>query len=67
MLFASFPNAFLTIDNSNVPIGTLIVHNLFAHFAVAANAFVVFLLLHCVQWFVSGRVRAFALSLKGAA
>ena len=62
MLFTSFPNVFVTMESAD-PI-TEIMHNLNAHFAVAAKGFLIFLVLHCVQWFVSCRVRAFALSLK---
>jgi hypothetical protein len=64
MLFASFPNAFFIIDNSNIPIGTLILHNLNAQFALASNVFFIFFALHCIQWFVSSRIRAFDLRLK---
>jgi len=63
-LFASFPWAFFTIENSKRPISMIVLNNLDAQFSVAANAFLIFLVLHCVQWFVSGRVRAIELRLK---
>jgi hypothetical protein len=40
--------------------------NFFLYFAFAANAFFIFLVLHLVQWFVSGRVRAYALRLNSS-
>jgi hypothetical protein len=38
---------------------TLILENFFVYFAFATNVFFVFLVLHSVQWFVSGRVHAY--------
>jgi hypothetical protein len=58
LFFWALPGAFYhTIaDGRGWPL-TEIILNFVTHFAFAANVFFVFLLLHCVQWFVSKRVR----------
>jgi hypothetical protein len=56
LFFWALPGAFNTIDNSRSLPWNSIMGNLGLHFAVAANVFLVLLLLHCVQWFVSRRV-----------
>jgi hypothetical protein len=39
--------------------------NFLMYFAFAANVFFIFLVLHSVQWFVSGRVQASVKRLNG--
>lgn len=51
---------------SKTSVGILVLENFFLYFAFAANAFFIFLVLHLVQWFVSGRVRACALRLNSS-
>jgi hypothetical protein len=46
--------------------GATILDGFFAVFAFAVNAFFVFLVLHSVQWFVSGRLQASALRLDAS-
>jgi len=41
-----------------------ILDGFFAYFAFAVNAFFIFLVLHSVQWFLSGRLQACALRLN---
>jgi hypothetical protein len=41
-----------------------ILDDFFAYFAFAVNAFFIFLVLHSVQWFLSGRLQACALCLN---
>jgi hypothetical protein len=43
-----------------------ILDGFFAYFAFAVNAFFIFLVLHSVQWFVSGRLQACALRLNAS-
>jgi hypothetical protein len=59
IFFLAMPLALKTLD-SRTPVGMLILDNLFIYFAFATNVFFVFLVLHSVQWFVSGRVHASA-------
>jgi hypothetical protein len=61
VFFFGLRSALWTPDNNSTPGGMLILENFFLHFAFAANAFFIFLVLHSVQWFVSGRVQARAL------
>ena len=51
-----------TADHSRATI----LDRFFAFFAFAVNAFFVFLVLHSVQWFVSGRLQACALRLNAS-
>lgn len=62
--FIALPSAFSLLALTKIPGVTLILENLQVHFAVAANAFFVFLVLHSIQWFVSSRVYAYALRLN---
>jgi hypothetical protein len=56
LFFWTLPDAFSTIsDGIGYPIHEYI-GRFRLHFAFAANVFFVFLLLHCVQWFLSRRV-----------
>ena len=54
----------LVTPESNTPVYVLVFDNLQRFFAVAYNAFLVFMVLHCIQWFVSGRVHATAMRLN---
>jgi hypothetical protein len=54
--------AFYTPD-SNRPVGPMVFSNMRIDFTFAAGVFLVFLVLHSVQWFASGRIRAAALRL----
>jgi hypothetical protein len=56
LFFWELPWAFNTLEHSSsLPLNS-IMGAFVLHFAFAANVFFVFLLLHCVQWFVSRRV-----------
>jgi hypothetical protein len=61
--FATLPWAFFPRGDSSVPASTLIMHDFIRYFTVARTAFLVFLVVHSVQWFVSSRVRAARLRL----
>jgi hypothetical protein len=61
VLFVGLQLAYITIDNSKTPVGWIVLQNFVIYFAFAANVFLVFLILHFVQWFVSGRVDACSL------
>jgi hypothetical protein len=63
VLFLGLPWAYMTVDESKTPVGWLILENLVVDFAFACNVFLVFLILHLVHWFVSGRVNAYSLHL----
>jgi hypothetical protein len=63
VLFLGFQWAYITLDESRTPVGWLVLQNLEVYFAFAGNVFPVFLILHLVQWFVSGRVNAHSLHL----
>jgi hypothetical protein len=54
--FVGMQMAYMQIVNSSMPTGYLILWDFYRYFVLGANAFVVFLVLHCVQWFVSSRV-----------
>jgi len=60
VLFLGFQWAYFTIDSSSTPVGWLVLENFVIYFAFAANVFLVFLIVHFVQWFVSDRVEAYA-------
>jgi hypothetical protein len=64
VLFVGFQWAYFTVDKSSTPIGWLILENLVVYFAFAANVFFCFFLIHCIQWFVSGRVESCASQLN---
>ena len=53
-----------TRESNITSVEMLILENFFQYFAFAANAFFIFLSLHSVQWFVSGRLQACALRLN---
>jgi hypothetical protein len=61
VLFLGLQGAYFTIGLSSVPVVAIIVENFVLYFAFAANAFLVFLILHLIEWFVSDRVYAYAL------
>jgi len=54
--FLQIQNAYWTPEN-NRPVGPMILGNFREDFRLAAAVFLVFLVLHSVQWFVSGRIR----------
>jgi hypothetical protein len=60
--FLEIQNAFWTADN-NRPVGPMILENFRAYFRYGAAIFLVFLVLHSVQWFISGRICTAALRL----
>jgi hypothetical protein len=60
--FWQLQSAFYTPDN-NRPVGPMVFYNMSINFSFAAAVFLAFLVLHAVQWFVSGRIRAAALRL----
>jgi hypothetical protein len=51
-----------TPESKTIPVGFYVLENFFLYFAFAANAFLVFLILHSVQWFVSARLQRCARS-----
>ncbi len=51
----------LGTGESNIPVGILVLRNFFLYFALAANVFLVFLILHSVHWYVLSRLQANAL------
>lgn len=60
IFFLTLPFAFITLADTSTPGWMYILENLGFNFAFAASVFLVFLVLHLVQWFVSARVRASA-------
>lgn len=52
------------MDSSRIPLIELVLRNFLVDFEFAANIFLVFVMLHSVQWFVSNRVNACALHLN---
>jgi hypothetical protein len=60
--FSGIQGAYHTPEN-NRPVGLMVLENLRIDFNFAAFIFLVFLALHSVQWFVSGRIRRAALRL----
>jgi len=56
VLFLSLQWSYITVDNSNIPGGILVLENFAIHFIFAFNVFIVFLILHVVAWFVAGQV-----------
>jgi hypothetical protein len=47
--------------DSSTPTGWIVVRNFHIHFAFAANAFSVLLVVHIIQWFVASRVSTLGL------
>jgi hypothetical protein len=60
VLFIGLQFAYRTASASSTPVGWIVLENFVFYFAFSANVFSIFFLIHCVQWFVSGRVAAFA-------
>ena len=60
VLFIGFQRAYFTAETSRTQLGWLILERFVLYFALAANVFLVFFLIHCIQWFVSARVDACA-------
>jgi len=53
-------------DHSKTPMGYYVFRNFFFYCSFAASALLVFLLLHLVQWSVSGRLNSYARHLKAS-
>jgi hypothetical protein len=64
VFFVGMQSAYKTLDDSHIPMGTLILDYFLTYFVFAANVFFAFLTLHCVQWIVSIRMRSCAIRLK---
>jgi len=64
IFFLTLPWATFTFDNSRTPLLTLILRNFLLRFDFAANVFSVFVVLHCVQWFVSSKIDAYTMHLN---
>jgi hypothetical protein len=60
--FLQIQNAFWTPDN-NRPVGLMVLENFRGYFRFGAVIFLVFLVLHSAQWFVSRRIRTATLRL----
>jgi hypothetical protein len=60
VLFLSFQNVGMVWGDGKASPVSLILGNFILDSAFAANVFVVFLVLHLIQWFVSSRVNSFA-------
>jgi hypothetical protein len=60
--FTLIQSAYWTPENHR-PVGIMVLENFSVYFRFAAVIFLVFLVLHSVQWFVSGRIRTAALRL----
>ena len=56
IFFLQIQNAFWTPENGR-PVGPMVLENFRDDFRFAAAIFLVFLVLHSVQWFVSSRIR----------
>jgi hypothetical protein len=64
VLFACFQSAYFIIEDGNTPDSLIVVKNFQIHFAFAANAFLIFLVIQFIQWFVANRVSAVELQLR---
>jgi hypothetical protein len=64
IFFVTLPLATKISELSRISLGILILQNFLMYFAFAANVFVILLVLHCVQWVVSSRIRAYAFRLN---
>jgi hypothetical protein len=59
VFFLGLRFALYTPESKSVSVvGFLVLQNFYIYFAFAANAFSIFLVLHSIQWFVSGRLQA---------
>jgi hypothetical protein len=61
VLFVCFQSAYMVSGDSSTPTGWIVVRNFHIHFAFAANAFSVLLVVHIIQWFVASRVSTLGL------
>jgi len=61
VLFLGLQDAYFVIDNSKIPVGSIILRNIEPHFAFAGNVFFVLLFLHVLGWFISCSVGRLAL------
>jgi hypothetical protein len=60
LFFVGLQNAFIAVgDGTGFP-ADQILRNFAVHFAYAANMFLVFLILHLIQWIASSRLQALA-------
>jgi hypothetical protein len=59
IFFLKLPFATVTLGDSHVPLGNIIWENFVAYFMFAANVYLILLILHSVQWFVSSRIYSF--------
>jgi len=59
LLFVGLQNAHDSLELSNTPMFNVILSNFQLHFFFAGNVFLVFLILHFLQWLASSRVQAF--------
>lgn len=63
LFFLQIQGAFWTPDSSR-PVGAIVLENLRSSFRFGKVVFLIFLVLHIVQWLVSSRIRAAALQLR---
>jgi hypothetical protein len=61
VLSLCFQSAYTVLGDSPTPTGWIVLRNFYVHFAFAANAFFVLLVVHIIQWFVANRVNALGL------
>ena len=54
--FIQLGSAYITPENSR-PVGLMVLENLRVYSSFAATIFLIFLIFHSVQWFISGRVQ----------
>ena len=60
LFFVGLPNATITIGDGRGFPASEILNNFVLHFVYAANIFLVFLILHLIQWLTSHRLYAFS-------
>jgi hypothetical protein len=60
VLFLGMQNVSKTLGDGPVPVGMEVLGNFTLQCAFATNAFLVFLVLHVIRWFVCSRVNSFA-------
>jgi hypothetical protein len=56
MLFANLQTIAVSADHSKIPLGYYILQNFFFECALAQSVFLIFIMLHLIQWFVASRV-----------
>jgi hypothetical protein len=65
IFFLKLPSATVTLGDGPIPLGSIILANFVRYFMFAANVYLLLLVLHFVQWFVSSRIYSFAKRLNG--